>query len=264
MKKGFRPVTGKDTQQSSQKEEASDTKGEKMPLNKYVAHAGIASRRKAAAYIQAGQVAVNGVVVKEPGYKVAATDKVTYKGKPVRPEEKKIYLLLNKPKNYITTLQDERGRRTVMDLIGDEIKGRIFPIGRLDRNTTGLLVLTNDGELAQKLSHPSHRVKKIYKVLLDKPVTEDHLEAIRRGLELEDGKALVDSVNYVEGGNLQEVGIDLHIGRNRIVRRIFEHLGFEVLRLDRVYYAGLTKKDLPRGRYRHLTRQEVIMLKHFI
>lgn len=243
------------------KEEAEQ---EPMPLNKFIAHAGIASRRRAAELIKAGFVEVNGAVVIEPGRKVSGIDEVRFKGKPVKREEKKIYLLLNKPKNVITTSKDENNRKTVLDLIGDEIKSRIFPVGRLDRNTTGLLVLTNDGELAQKLSHPSHKVKKIYRVVLDKPINQAQLEAIRKGLDLEDGKAIVDSVNYVEGGNTNEVGIDLHIGRNRIVRRIFEHLGFEVVKLDRVYYAGLTKKDLPRKRYRHLTKQEVIMLKHFI
>lgn len=237
---------------------------EEMRLNKYVAHCGIASRRKADELIQGGLVTVNGEVVKEPGRRVMPGDKVTFKGKLVKPEEKKVYILLNKPKNYITTLKDERDRRTVIDLIGDKVKERIYPVGRLDRNTTGLLVLTNDGELAQKLSHPSHKVKKVYYVVLDKPVSEDHLQQIRKGLELEDGKALVDSVSHVEGGKPNEVGIDIHIGKNRIVRRIFEHLGYEVVRLDRMYYAGLTKKDLPRGRFRHLTKREVIMLKHFI
>ncbi len=236
---------------------------EGMRLNKYVAHCGVCSRRQAAEYIKEGQVSVNGEKVTEPGYQVQAGDKIAFRGKPIRPEKKLVYLLLNKPKDYITTAKDEKGRRTVLDLVGNKVQERIFPVGRLDRATTGLLLLTNDGELAKKLSHPSHKVKKVYQVWLDKPLAAADLEKIGAGLELEDGKAIVDAVGYIEGGKKNEIGIELHIGRNRIVRRIFEHLGYEVVRLDRVYYAGLTKKDLPRGRWRHLTEKEVIMLKHF-
>lgn len=236
---------------------------EEMRLNKYIAHCGICSRRQAAEYIKEGHVSVNGEVMKEPFYQVKKNDKVQFKDKPVKPEGRKVYILMNKPKNYITTLSDEKGRKTVMDLVKDKIEERIFPIGRLDRATTGLLLLTNDGELTKKLSHPSHQVKKVYHVVLDKPLTKADLEKIRTGLMLDDGPVAVDGVDYAQGAPKTEVGIEIHIGRNRIVRRIFEHLGYEVQKLDRVYYAGLTKKDLPRGFWRHLTEQEVIMLKHF-
>jgi 23S rRNA pseudouridine2605 synthase len=170
---------------------------------------------------------------------------------------------MNKPKGFLTTVSDDRGRKTVMELLKGKVEERIFPVGRLDRATTGLLLLTNDGDLAKTLSHPSHKVKKVYHVVLDKPLAKVDLEKIRNGLELEDGLAPVDGVDYVKDTSKNEVGIELHIGRNRIVRRIFEHLGYEVVRLDRVYYAGLTKKDLPRGFFRDLTEKEVIMLKHF-
>ncbi len=233
-----------------------------MRLNKYVAHCGICSRRQAVDLIKKGEVTVNGEE-KEPFYQVQTGDEVRHKGKVIHPEERQVYILMNKPKNYITTTSDEKGRRTVMDLLEDKIEERIFPIGRLDRTTTGLLLFTNDGDLAKKLSHPSHKVKKFYHVVLDKPVAKSDLERIQSGLELEDGIAQVDGIDYVKDASKKEVGIEIHIGKNRIVRRIFEHLGYEVKRLDRVYYAGLTKKDLPRGRWRHLTEQEVIMLKHF-
>lgn len=234
-----------------------------MRLNKFIAHCGICSRRKAAEYIQDGAIAVNGKVITEIGYRVMEGDQVTFKGKAVTTETKKIYLLLNKPKDFVTTLNDEKGRKTVMDIVGKKIKERIYPVGRLDRATVGLLLLTNDGELAKKLSHPSHGVSKVYHVVLDKPVTPDHLELIRKGLTLEDGEAQVDGVNYIQNAPETNVGIEIHIGKNRIVRRIFEHLGYQVKKLDRTIYAGLTKKDLPRGHFRHLTEKEVIMLKHF-
>lgn len=237
---------------------------EGMRLNKYVAHCGIASRREAAELIKQGQVRVNGAVVNEPGYQVQDGDVIEYKGKKIQPEGKKVYLLMNKPKDIITTVKDERGRRTVIDLIRPKVKERVFPVGRLDRGTTGLLLLTNDGPLAQKLAHPSHRVQKFYHVFLNKPVAKEDMERIAAGIELEDGVAVVDKIDYVTAGDRKEVGIELHIGKNRIIRRIFEHLGYEVQRLDRTYYAGLTKKDLPRGHFRHLTEQEIIMLKHFI
>ena len=234
-----------------------------MRLNKYVAHCGICSRRQAAEYVKQGEVSVNGEKITEPGYQVKEGDQVAFRGKPIRPEKKLVYILLNKPKDYITTVKDDRGRRTVLDLLGGRIEERIFPVGRLDRATTGLLLLTNDGELAEKLAHPSNKVNKLYHVVLDTPLSTADLEKIRNGLKLEDGKATVDAVDYVQGKKKNEIGIELHIGRNRIVRRIFEHLGYKVVRLDRVYYAGLTKKDLPRGRWRHLEEKEVIMLKHF-
>ena len=233
-------------------------------LNKYMAHCGVASRRACAELIKEGKVQVNGKPVLEPGYRVKKEDVVKYNGKKLRTETKMVYILMNKPKNVITTVSDERGRKTVMDVIGNKVKERIFPVGRLDRATTGLLMLTNDGDLTKKLSHPSHEVKKVYHVVLHKPVLDEHIELIKKGITLEDGLAPVDGVNHIKGKNKTEVGIEIHIGRNRIVRRIFEHFGYQVLKLDRVYYAGLTKKDLPRGWFRNLSKKEIIMLKHFI
>lgn len=236
---------------------------EGMRLNKYVAHCGVCSRRQAADKVKAGEIIVNGVVVTEPGYQVQDGDVVEYEGKVIQPEEQQVYILMNKPKDVITTVTDDRGRATVIDLLKGKVKERIFPVGRLDRATTGLLLLTNDGHLAQKLAHPSYEIQKFYQVTLDKPVTMLDLQKIRDGLELDDGPAPVDGVAHIKGGKLNEVGIEIHIGRNRIVRRIFEHLGYTVVHLDRVYYAGLSKKDLPRGFFRHLTDQEIVMLKHF-
>jgi 23S rRNA pseudouridine2605 synthase len=236
---------------------------EGMRLNKFVAHCGICSRRQAADLVKQGQVSVNNQVVLEPYYLVQETDVIRYKGKAIKPEGKKVYLLMNKPRGVITTSQDERGRKTVLDLIKDKVDERVFPVGRLDRETTGLLLLTNDGDLAQKMTHPSYKLKKVYHVVLDKSLSAEHLEQIRAGLTLEDGPTPVDQVDYLKDRPKTEIGITIHIGRNRIVRRIFEHLGYVVERLDRVYLGGLTKKDLPRGFSRPLTRQEVIMLKHF-
>ncbi|TGE14895.1 pseudouridine synthase [Hymenobacter elongatus] len=231
-------------------------------LNRYIANAGICSRREADSLIAAGEIKVNGQVVTEMGYQVQPTDTVQY-GKTNLKREKHVYVLLNKPKDFLTTTDDPEGRRTVMELVATASKERIFPVGRLDRNTTGLLLFTNDGEVAQKLSHPSHKNKKIYQVELSQPLTEEHLRQIAEGVELEDGKADVDDVAVV-AGNAHFVGIELHLGRNRIVRRIFEHLGYEVVTLDRVQYAGLTKKDLPRGKWRFLSEKEVIRLKYFL
>lgn len=235
-----------------------------MRLNKYLAHAGIAARRKAADMVKEGLINVNGVQVLEPYHLVNETDKVTYKDKVVAPVKEMVYILMNKPKDVVTTIEDDKGRRTVLDIIGDRIKTRIYPVGRLDKNTTGLLVLTNDGSLADKMTHPSYEVKKLYHATLDKPLDPEHLEAIAKGITLEDGPAPVRGIHYVEGQGMNQVGIEIHIGRNRIVRRIFEHLGYDVQKLDRVYLGGLTKKDLPRGHWRYLTAQEVIMLKHFV
>ena len=236
---------------------------EEMRLSKYVAHCGIAARRKAAEYIKQGLVHLNNEVVREPGVKVKPGDVVKYRGKVITPELEKVYILMNKPKDTITTAKDELGRKTVFDILGDEIKVRLFSVGRLDRATTGLLLLTNDGDLAKKLSHPSHEISKLYHITLDKPVTEAHLKQIAAGLELEDGFTPVDKVSYVKGKAKNEIGIEIHIGRNRIVRRIFEHFGYKVKHLDRTYYAGLTKKDLARGKYRFLKERELVMLKHF-
>ncbi|MBF9142978.1 pseudouridine synthase [Hymenobacter properus] len=250
------------TRGNKRRREEDDFGADETRLNRYIANAGICSRREADALIAAGEIRVNGEVVTEMGYKVQPTDTVQY-GKTNLNREKSVYVLLNKPKDFITTTEDPEGRRTVMDLVASASKERIFPVGRLDRNTTGLLLFTNDGEVAQKLSHPSHKNKKIYQVELNRPLTEEDLRKISEGLELEDGKAVVDDVAVV-AGNAHFVGIEIHIGRNRIVRRIFEHLGYEVVALDRVQYAGLTKKDLPRGKWRFLSEQEVIRLKYFL
>lgn len=228
-------------------------------LNKYVANSGVCSRREADVYIAAGNVSVNGKVITEMGYKVKRDDIVKFDGRLLNPEKKE-YILLNKPKNFITTTSDERGRRTVMELISNASKARLVPVGRLDRNTTGLLLFTNDGDLAKKLTHPKHGVRKIYHVELHKNLKQDHLKQIRAGLTLEDGPVQVDDVSYIGNAPKKEVGIEIHSGRNRIVRRIFEHLEYNVIKLDRVIYAGLTKKDLPRGHWRPLTKQEVINL----
>ncbi len=228
-------------------------------LNKYVANAGICSRREADTYIAAGNVTVNGKPVTEMGYQVRPGDEVRFDGRLIK-AEKKEYILLNKPKNFITTTKDEQGRRTVMELISNASRSRLVPVGRLDRNTTGLLLFTNDGELAKKLTHPKHGVRKIYHVELNRVLKAEDLQKIREGVELEDGLIKADEVSHIEGASKREVGIEIHSGRNRIVRRIFEHLGYEVAKLDRVVFAGLTKKDLPRGHWRPLTKQEVINL----
>ncbi len=235
-----------------------------MRLNKYIAHAGVCSRREAAQLVKDGHIQVNGTVIIEPGVVVEEGDEVTYKGRVLKPRVNMVYFLMNKPKGVITTVKDEKGRKTVMDLMVNKTKERIFPVGRLDRATTGLLLLTNDGDLAKKLTHPSHKVKKIYHAVLDKSISEADLDKIAAGLVLEDGLAEVDKVGYVQGAaSKKEIGLEIHIGKNRIVRRIFEHLGYTVVKLDRVYFGGLTKKDLPRGFSRPLTDKEVIMLKHF-
>ncbi len=232
---------------------------DEIRLNRYVANAGICSRREADTYIAAGSVAVNGKVITEMGYKVKRTDEVRFDGRKLN-LEKKEYILLNKPKNFITTTSDEKGRRTVMELVSSASKSRLLPVGRLDRNTTGLLLFTNDGDLTKKLTHPTHGVRKIYHVHLDKNLTLSDLRKIEAGLELEDGTVQVNDISYIQGAPKKEVGIEIHSGRNRIVRRIFEHLDYHVTKLDRVIFAGLTKKDLPRGHWRNLTEQEVINL----
>src|SRR5688572_28136143 len=234
-----------------------------MRLNKYLSHAGIASRRAADTLIMQGHVSINGTVVKEMGYKVKENDVVKFKGKTIKPIEKLVYYLLNKPRNVLSTSQDERGRRTVIDILASKVPERVYPVGRLDRNTSGLILLTNDGDLTKKLSHPSHKVPKVYQATLDKNLGLKDMELIRSGITLEDGDIKADSLHFVEGESKREVMIELHSGKNRVVRRIFEHLGYEVVKLDRVYYAGLTKKNLPRGFFRPLTKEEVRMLKHF-
>jgi len=229
-------------------------------LNKYIANSGVCSRREADTYIEHGSVEVNGNLVTEMGYKVQPDDVVRFDGTSITPEQKK-YILLNKPKNYITTMDDDRGRKTVMDLVSNASKERIYPVGRLDRNTTGLLLFTNDGELAKKLTHPKHDVRKLYHASLDKKLELKDLEKLRGEVIIEGKKVFIDAVSYVDGQPKSEVGIEIHSGRNRIVRKIFEHLGYKVSKLDRVIFAELTKKNLPRGRWRELTNQELSNLQ---
>ncbi len=234
---------------------------ERIRLNKYLANSGICSRRDADEFIKSGLVEVNGKTITEMGFKVQLGDDVRYAGERVSPE-KPVYVLLNKPKDYITTTKDPQGRNTVMRLIRGIGNYRVFPVGRLDRNTTGLLMFTNDGDLAKKLTHPKHNVKKLYHVHTDKKVKQEHLQALIEGVELEDGTMAADVVSYVgDGTDKRQVGIEIHSGKNRIVRRLFESLGYKVIKLDRVVFAGLTKKDLPRGRWRHLNPQEINYLK---
>ncbi len=232
-----------------------------MPLNKFIAHSGECSRRDAAELVRQGKAKVNGELIIDPGHKINEGDQVTLSGKKLTPQKGRVYILLNKPKGFITTTDDPKGRRTVMDLVASADVGRVFPIGRLDRATTGLILLTNDGDLAQKLSHPSHNMKKVYHVTLDKRLTQTDFDKIMEGIELEDGKAIVDEMAYLENNN--EVGLEIHSGKNRIVRRIFESLGYEVEKLDRMMYAGLTKKNLPRSKWRFLNETEITLLKHF-
>ena len=233
---------------------------EPIRLNKYLANAGVCSRREADEYIQAGAVLVNGTVVTELGTKVLRSDEVKFRDQPVT-MEKKVYVLLNKPKDYVTTSDDPQQRKTVMDLVKNACEERIYPVGRLDRNTTGVLLLTNDGDLASKLTHPKFLKKKVYHVYLDKPVTATDLQKIAEGIELEDGEVHADAIEYASPTDEKQVGIEIHSGKNRIVRRIFESLGYRVVKLDRVQFAGLTKKNLRRGDWRFLTQKEVKMLR---
>ncbi len=234
---------------------------EPIRLNKYLANAGVCSRREADEFIQAGQVTVNGQVVTELGMKVKRSDEVKYQDQVVS-LEKKVYVLLNKPKDYVTTSDDPQQRKTVMDLVKDACPERIYPVGRLDRNTTGVLLLTNDGDLASKLTHPKFLKKKVYHVYLDKNVSEEDLQKIAEGIELEDGEVHADAIEYADDRDKSQVGIEIHSGRNRIVRRIFEKLGYRVVKLDRSQFAGLTKKNLRRGDWRFLTEKEVEMLRN--
>ena len=233
---------------------------EPLRLNKYLANAGVCSRREADEYIQAGVVTVNGKVVTELGTKVLRSDEVKFHDQPVT-IEKKVYVLLNKPKDYVTTSDDPQQRKTVMDLVKNACPERIYPVGRLDRNTTGVLLLTNDGDLASKLTHPKFLKKKVYHVFLDKPVTAFDIQKISEGVELEDGEVHADAIDYASDTDKSQVGIEIHSGKNRIVRRIFESLGYRVVKLDRVQFAGLTKKGLRRGDWRFLTEKEVEMLR---
>jgi 23S rRNA pseudouridine2605 synthase len=233
---------------------------EAIRLNKYLSNAGVCSRREADVLIQTGVITVNGKIVTELGYKIAPTDVIQCNGETINAEKKR-YVLLNKPKGFITTMDDPQGRKTVMTLVRNACRERIYPVGRLDRETTGLLLFTNDGDLAKKLTHPRYQARKIYHVELNKPVKAEDLDKLLRGVDLEDGKSKADKASYVEGGNSREVGIEIHSGKNRIVRRMFESLGYTVVKLDRVVFAGLTKKDLPRGMFRHLSEDEVSFLR---
>ena len=233
---------------------------EPLRLNKFLANAGVCSRREADEFIQAGLVTVNGQVVTELGTKILRTDEVKFHDAVVS-LEKKVYVLLNKPKDYVTTSDDPQQRKTVMDLVKDVCPERIYPVGRLDRNTTGVLLLTNDGDLASKLTHPKFLKKKVYHVHLDKNLTAHDMQQISEGITLEDGEIKADAVAYADDHDKSQVGIEIHSGKNRIVRRIFEHLGYRVVKLDRVQFAGLTKKNLRRGDWRFLTEKEVEMLR---
>ena len=228
-------------------------------LNRFIAQSGLCSRREADDYIQAGLVSVNGVIVTELGSKVKPTDEVKFNDSRIE-GEKKVYLVLNKPKGYVTSLEDPHADKTVMDLVKGACEERIYPVGRLDKNSLGLLLFTNDGDMTRQLTHPSYRKKKIYQVSLDKPLTRADMDRIAEGITLEDGEIHADEIAYVKEDK-SEIGIEIHSGRNRIVRRIFESLGYSVRKLDRVYYAGLTKKNLKRGAWRFLTKEEVMRLK---
>jgi 23S rRNA pseudouridine2605 synthase len=236
------------------------SKPEEIRLNRFIANAGVCSRREADVLIEEGKIKVNGKVVKQVGTKVNLTDKVEYQGKSLR-AEKLQYVLLNKPKDFITTVKDPKNRKTVMSLIGNACPERIYPVGRLDRSTTGLLLFTNDGELAKKLTHPSHKIRKIYQVEIDQPISESDFQKVSSGVELDDGVANVDEVVILDETHAV-LGLELHIGKNRIVRRIFEHLGYKVIKLDRVMFGNLTKKNLPRGKWRFLDQREVRNLKN--
>lgn len=234
-----------------------------MPLNKFISHAGVCGRREAAELVKKGLVKVNGQLITEPGYKVTPHDEVFVNGKKIFLAKNLVYILLNKPKDYLTTTEDPQGRKTVLDLVQRATRERIYPVGRLDRNTSGVLLLTNDGELSQKLTHPSNNIKKIYAVTLDKPLQKKDFDQILHGLLLEDGPAQVDHLAYTNPKDKTQLGVEIHSGRNRIVRRIFEHLGYEVKHLDRVLFAGLTKKNLARGKWRFLNEKEIRELKYF-
>ena len=232
---------------------------DKIRLNRYISMSGICSRREADEYIQAGVVSVNGLVVTELGARVSQTDEIRFHGEIIK-NERKVYILMNKPKGYVTSLDDPHADKTVMDLLKNGCRERVYPVGRLDKNSLGVLLITNDGDMAKKLMHPSYEKKKVYQVSLDKPLTAADMTALAEGFELEDGEIHADSVSYV-AGKKTEIGIEIHSGRNRIVRRMFEHLGYRVVKLDRVYFAGLTKKNLKRGEWRFLTPREVQILQ---
>ena len=241
---------------------AQETIKGQIPLNKYISHSGICSRRDAAELVKAGKVIVDGKLITEPGFKVTPEQEVKVNGKKIALQKNLVYILLNKPKDFITTTTDPQGRHTVLELIKHATNERVYPVGRLDRNTTGVLLLTNDGELTQKLSHPSYEIKKVYEVRLDRPLLKKDFEAILRGVQLEDGMISPDALAYADAKDKAIIGVEIHSGKNRIVRRIFEHLGYDVRNLDRVMYANLTKKNVERGKWRFLTEKEVRLLKY--
>jgi len=232
----------------------------KTRLNKYIASTGLCSRREADKYIADGLIKVNGKIITELGTKISYGDTVKFGGEVLK-QDKLIYILLNKPKDFVTTTDDPKERKTVVELVKNACKERIYPVGRLDRKTTGVLLLTNDGDLTTKLTHPKYNRKKIYHIFLDKALTNKDMELIAKGVKLEDGLAFADKISYVDENDKTQVGMEIHSGKNRIIRRIFEHLGYNVIKLDRVWFAGLTKKNLKRGKWRFLTDKEVEMLK---
>jgi 23S rRNA pseudouridine2605 synthase len=264
-----KPIEVKPTTAPKTDKKTTDTKGKvkevitaEMPLNKYLAHCGVCSRRDAVEIVKSQKVKVNGKVVLEPGFKIKHGDDVTLENRKLHVSKNLVYILLNKPKDYITTTDDPQGRKTVLQLIQKATTERVYPVGRLDRNTSGVLLLTNDGDLTQKLSHPSYEIKKIYEVKLDKVLTKTDFDKILKGLKLEDGEIHVDSLAYADSKDKSIIGIEIHSGRNRIVRRIFESLGYDVKGLDRVMYANLTKKNVERGKWRILNEKEVRLLKY--
>ncbi len=259
IKKEYAPAPEKPTQKIVRPSSPVTTE---MPLNKFVAHCGVCSRRDAVTIIKEGKVKVNGEVVKEPAHKVTERDDVQFNGKKLFVSKNLVYILLNKPKDYITTTDDPQGRKTVLQLTKMATTERIYPVGRLDRNTSGVLLLTNDGELTQKLSHPSYNITKVYEAKLDKSLTRADFDKILNGVKLEDGEIKADSLAYADAKDKSVIGIEIHSGRNRVVRRIFEHLGYDVKGLDRVMYATLTKKNVERGKWRFLSEKEIRLLKY--
>ena len=260
-----RSLTSKNEQEVTNEEQSKfefrNSNFEMMPLNKFIAHCGLSSRRDAAELVKLGNVKVNNETITEPGHKVSAKDEIKVNGKKITLAKNLVYILLNKPKDYITTTDDPQKRKTVLNLI--RIKERIYPVGRLDRNTSGVLLLTNDGDLSQKLMHPSFEVKKVYHVSLDRPLEKKDFDKVLKGVTLEDGPAQVDVLAYADSKDKKQLGVEIHSGRNRIVRRIFEHLGYDVKNLDRVVFAGLTKKNIERGKWRFLSEKEIRELKYF-
>jgi 23S rRNA pseudouridine2605 synthase len=263
LQTGYRSKSAADTAPENAPQYLRPESSEKMPLNKFISHAGVCARREAAEMVKQGVVKVNGKTVTEPGFKVSSTDEVNVNGKKIFLAKNLVYILLNKPKDYITTTDDPQGRKTVNDLISRATSERVYPVGRLDRNTSGVLLFTNDGELAQKLTHPSNEIKKVYHATLDKALAKNDFDKILAGLVLEDGPVSVDALAYADIKDKTQIGIEIHSGRNRIVRRIFESLGYDVKTLDRVIFAGLTKKNIERGKWRFLKEKEVRDLKHF-